>query len=45
MAHAFEIAQDIEVDAQGFVHAIDGPGLGAAIDFGLIEKKKTAVLA
>jgi L-alanine-DL-glutamate epimerase-like enolase superfamily enzyme len=43
-AQKYGLAQDIEVDAQGFVHAIDAPGLGAAIDFDLIEKKKTAVL-
>jgi L-alanine-DL-glutamate epimerase-like enolase superfamily enzyme len=38
------LVEDIEVDAQGFVHAIDRPGLGAAIDAALIEKKKLAVL-
>jgi hypothetical protein len=27
------------------VHAFNGPGLGAAIDFALIERKKVAVLA
>jgi L-alanine-DL-glutamate epimerase-like enolase superfamily enzyme len=43
-AQKYGLAQDIEVDAQGLVHAIDGPGLGAAIDFELIERKKTAVL-
>jgi len=37
-------AQDIEVDKRGLVDAFEGPGLGAAIDFGLIERKKTAVL-
>jgi hypothetical protein len=26
------------------VHAFDGPGLGAAIDFDLIERKTTGVL-
>ena len=43
-AQKYGLAQDIEVDAQGLVHAFDGPGLGAAIDFALIERKKTAVL-
>jgi hypothetical protein len=33
------------VDGQGLVHAINGPGLGAAIDFGLIERNKIGVLA
>jgi L-alanine-DL-glutamate epimerase-like enolase superfamily enzyme len=44
-AQKYGLAQDIEVDRQGWVHAFNGPGLGAAIDFGLIERKKTAVLA
>ncbi len=44
-AQKYGLAQDIEVDRQGLVHAFDGPGLGAAIDFALIERKKTAVLA
>ena len=43
-AQKYGLARDIEVDAQGLVHAFDGPGLGAAIDFALIERKKTAVL-
>jgi L-alanine-DL-glutamate epimerase-like enolase superfamily enzyme len=34
---------DIEV-RDGLVHAINRPGLGAAIDFDLIEKKKITVL-
>ena len=37
--------EDIEVDRQGFVHAMNGPGLGAAIDFTLIERQKVAVLS
>jgi L-alanine-DL-glutamate epimerase-like enolase superfamily enzyme len=28
----------------GLVHAPTGPGLGAAIDFDLIERRKTAML-
>jgi len=40
--HAF---LGIEVDRQGFVHAVDEPGLGAEIDFALIERKKVAVLS
>jgi L-alanine-DL-glutamate epimerase-like enolase superfamily enzyme len=40
----YGLVQDIEVDADGFVHAPMGAGLGAEIDFGLIEKKKVAVL-
>ena len=44
-AQKYGLAQDIEVDSQGLVHATSGPGLGAAIDFELIERKKLAVLA
>jgi len=43
-AQKYGLAPDIEVDAQGLVHAINEPGLGAAIDFDLIERRKTAVL-
>jgi hypothetical protein len=41
----YGLAEDIEVDRQGLVHAFYGPGLGATIDFALIERKKLAVLA
>src|SRR5215470_16834553 len=44
-AQKYGLAQDIEVDRQGLVHAFNGPGLGAAIDFDLIERKKVAVLS
>ncbi|HYR40637.1 MAG TPA: enolase C-terminal domain-like protein [Methylomirabilota bacterium] len=44
-AQKYGLAEDIEVDKQGFVHAFKGPGLGAVIDFGLIERKKVAVLS
>jgi L-alanine-DL-glutamate epimerase-like enolase superfamily enzyme len=43
-AQKYGLEQDIEVDGDGYVHALDGPGLGAAIDFALIERRKTAVL-
>jgi L-alanine-DL-glutamate epimerase-like enolase superfamily enzyme len=39
------LAQDIEVDAHGLVHAPTAPGLGAAIDFDRIAREKTAVLS
>ena len=42
--HKAEPREDIEVDARGLVHAPAGPGLGAAIDFELSERRKTAVL-
>ena len=41
----YGLVEDIAVDAEGFVHAPTGPGLGAAIDFALIEKKKLGVLS
>ena len=44
-AQKYGLEQDITVDKQGLVHAPDGPGLGAAIDFKLIERKKLAVLS
>jgi L-alanine-DL-glutamate epimerase-like enolase superfamily enzyme len=43
-AQKYGLVQDIEVDKRGLVHAFEGPGLGATIDFGLIERKKIAVL-
>lgn len=43
-AQKYGLLDDIEVDANGLVHALDGPGLGAGIDFELIERQKTAVL-
>lgn len=44
-AQKYGLAEDIEVDRRGLVHAFDGPGLGAVIDFELIARKKTGVLA
>jgi L-alanine-DL-glutamate epimerase-like enolase superfamily enzyme len=44
-AQKYGLAQDIEVDRHGMVHALDGPGLGAAIDFDLIGRRKTAILS
>jgi L-alanine-DL-glutamate epimerase-like enolase superfamily enzyme len=44
-AQKYGLVQDIEVDRQGLVHAFNEPGLGAAIDFALIERKKVAVLS
>jgi L-alanine-DL-glutamate epimerase-like enolase superfamily enzyme len=40
----YGLLEDIAVDREGFVHAPTKPGLGAEIDFSLIERKKTAVL-
>lgn len=38
------LIEDISIDQQGLVHAFDAPGLGADIDFDLIEHNKVAVL-
>jgi L-alanine-DL-glutamate epimerase-like enolase superfamily enzyme len=43
-AQKYGLAEDVEVDARGLVHAPGGPGLGAAIDFDLIARQATAVL-
>jgi L-alanine-DL-glutamate epimerase-like enolase superfamily enzyme len=44
-AQKYGLAQDVEVDAQGLVHAPTTPGLGATIDFERIAREKVAVLA
>jgi L-alanine-DL-glutamate epimerase-like enolase superfamily enzyme len=44
-AQKYGLIEDIEVDRQGMVHAPTGPGLGARIDFDLIERQKTTVLS
>jgi L-alanine-DL-glutamate epimerase-like enolase superfamily enzyme len=43
-AQKYGLVDDIEVDHGGLVHAMNGPGLGANIDFALIDKQKIAVL-
>src|SRR5512132_1272936 len=40
-AQKYGLVEDIEVDRSGLVHAMNRPGLGAAIDFALIERRKT----
>jgi L-alanine-DL-glutamate epimerase-like enolase superfamily enzyme len=44
-AQKYGLERDIVVGRDGMVHVPNGPGLGADIDFKLIEKKKIAVLA
>ena len=41
----YGLVQDIEFDSDGMVHAPTGAGLGATIDFELIERKKIAVFS
>jgi L-alanine-DL-glutamate epimerase-like enolase superfamily enzyme len=43
-AHKYGMAQELEIDARGLLYAPTGPGLGAEIDFALIERKAEAVL-
>jgi L-alanine-DL-glutamate epimerase-like enolase superfamily enzyme len=43
-AQKYAIIDDLEPDAEGFIHAPTGPGLGANIDFELIADKKQTVL-
>jgi len=43
-AEQYGLEGDIVVGRDGMVHGPNEPGLGAAIDFALIERKKVAVL-
>lgn len=43
-AQNYGLLKDIEIDAKGYVHAPNAPGLGALIDYELIKRKKVAVL-
>jgi len=43
-AQKYGLAEEIELGEDGMVHAFNEPGLGANIDFGLIESKKVAVV-
>ena len=44
-AQKYGLAEELVVDPKGLLHAIDRPGLGAAIDFELIRRKTVAVLS
>jgi L-alanine-DL-glutamate epimerase-like enolase superfamily enzyme len=44
-AQKYGLEQDIVVGRDGMVHVPNSPGLGAAIDFKLIKRKKMAVLS
>jgi L-alanine-DL-glutamate epimerase-like enolase superfamily enzyme len=44
-AHKYGMAKELDIDRDGLFHAPDGPGLGAEIDFGLIERRTEAVLS
>ncbi len=44
-AQKYGLVEDIEIDSEGNVHAFSGAGLGAEIDFDLIERNKIAVVS
>jgi L-alanine-DL-glutamate epimerase-like enolase superfamily enzyme len=44
-AQKYGLIEDIDPDENGLVYAFNEPGLGAKIDFELIERMKTAVLS
>jgi L-alanine-DL-glutamate epimerase-like enolase superfamily enzyme len=44
-AQKYGLVEDIDIDSDGNVHAFNDPGLGAKIDFDLIERKKIAVVS
>jgi L-alanine-DL-glutamate epimerase-like enolase superfamily enzyme len=41
----YGLVQDLHADSDGMIRCPEGPGLGAQIDFELIERKKTSVLS
>jgi L-alanine-DL-glutamate epimerase-like enolase superfamily enzyme len=44
-AQKYGLITDINIDADGNVHAFNEPGLGAEIDFDLIERKKISIVS
>jgi L-alanine-DL-glutamate epimerase-like enolase superfamily enzyme len=44
-AHKYGLARDIEIGKDGLAHCPTGPGIGADIDFALIERKAMARLS
>ena len=44
-AQKYGLVEDIEHDENGLVHAINEPGLGAQIDFDLIDYNKVAIMS
>ena len=44
-AQKYGLIEDIDPDENGLIYAFNEPGLGAKIDFELIERMKTAVLS
>ena len=44
-AQKYGLENDIEVDSDGMVHAFNKPGLGADIDFNLINRNKIDLIS
>jgi len=44
-AHKYGVLNDIEIGRDGLARCPETPGIGAEIDFGLIERKRIAVLS
>jgi L-alanine-DL-glutamate epimerase-like enolase superfamily enzyme len=44
-SHRYGLIEDLQVDAQGLIHAPTGPGLGVDIDFELVRRNTLAVLS
>jgi L-alanine-DL-glutamate epimerase-like enolase superfamily enzyme len=42
--HKYGIVNEIEIDQEGMAHCPDTPGIGAEIDFDLVERMKVAVM-
>ena len=43
-AQQYGLLEDLQIDSNGCVHPMDGPGLGVQIDFDLIKRKTIQVL-
>jgi L-alanine-DL-glutamate epimerase-like enolase superfamily enzyme len=44
-SHKFGLLKELEIDKNGFIHAPEGSGLGAQIDYELIKSKIIQVLS
>jgi L-alanine-DL-glutamate epimerase-like enolase superfamily enzyme len=44
-AQRYGLIEDVEIDSEGYIAAFDGPGLGASIDFDLIDNNLIEILA
>jgi L-alanine-DL-glutamate epimerase-like enolase superfamily enzyme len=44
-SHKYGLLKELEIDKDGLIHAPEGPGLGAQIDYELIKSKTIQVLS